>query len=339
MSNNFSSEKSFKAFGVLSMGKVGVLPSQKTGPFVGPATFMNVPFSTDPTGSKAAILGVPFDTGTHTTRIGSRTGPAAIREQSLLVRPFQLPHAKFNPLEYLNLVDCGDADVTPSIIEESFAAIELAAFTIADAGAAPLALGGDGSITLPLLRAMKRKYNDLAVLHIDAHTDTYRGDGEAIHDRYNTATTFTRAAEEGLVNLDKSFHVGPRGPVMAADVFDHTRENGYNLIHGRQLFARGLRETAEDLKSQLGDIPVYLCFDMDFFDPSCAPGVCTPTWGGASAREGLEFLQDLAGINFVAADIDTLSPPHDPGGMTAFLAGTVALEILTLFCHAGKSDT
>ena len=312
------------------MGKVGVLPTQKKGPFVGPSTFMNVPFSTDPQGSRAAILGVPFDTGTHTTRIGSRTGPAAIREQSLLVRPYQLPQAKFNPIEYLNLVDCGDADVTPSIIEDSFKEIELAAFTIADAGACPLALGGDGSITLPLLRAIKRKYDDLAVLHIDAHTDTYRGDGDAIHDRYNTATTFTRAAEEGLVDLENSFHVGPRGPVMAVDVFDHTRENGYNLIHGRELFERGLRQTAEDLKSQLGDKPVYLCFDMDFFDPSCAPGVCTPTWGGPTAREGLAMLRKLSGLNIVAVDINTVSPEHDNGGMTAFLAGTIVMECLTL---------
>ena len=189
-------------------------------------------------------------------------------------------------------------------------------------------------ITLPLLRAAKRMHPELAVLHIDAHTDTYRGDGNATHNRYNVATTFTRAAEEGLINLEHSYHVGARGPVMVADVFEHTRENGYNLIDGTELFARGLLQTADDLKRHLGKRPVYLCFDMDFFDPSCAPGVCTPTWGGASAREGLGFLQALAGINCVAADINTVSPPHDTGGMTAFLASTVALEILTLICQA-----
>ncbi len=316
------------------MAKVGVMPPQKTGPFTGPATFMNVPFSTDPTGSRAAILGIPFDGGIHPTRIGSRSGPAAIREQSLLVRPYQPPHAAYNPLELLNVVDCGDADATPGVIDESFEEIELAAFTVLKAGAAPLALGGDGMISLPLLRAASRKHPGLAVLHIDAHTDTYRGDGNAAHNRYNVATTFTRAAEEELVDLEHSYHVGARGPVMVADVFEHTRQNGYNLIDGSELFARGLTQTAEELKQHLGDRPVYLCFDMDFFDPSCAPGVCTPTWGGASAREGLGFLQALSGLNCVAADINTVSPPHDLGGMTAFLAGTVALEILTLICHA-----
>ncbi len=316
------------------MGKPGIMPGQKTGPFVGPATFMNVPFSTDPKGSLAAIIGVPFDGGIHPTRIGSRAGPAAIREQSMLVRAYQPPHALFNPLALLNVVDCGDADATPSVVEESFEQIELAASTILNAGAAPLALGGDGMISLPLLRAAKRKYPDLAVLHIDAHTDTYPGEGNAVHDRYNVATTFTRAAEEELISLEHSYHIGARGPVMMAGVFEHTRESGYNLIDGTALFSRGLTQTAEHVKAHLESRPLYLSFDMDFFDPSCAPGVCTPTWGGASAREGLGFLQALSGINCVAADINTVSPPHDTGGMTAFLAGTVALEILTLVCRA-----
>ncbi len=316
------------------MAKIGIMSPTKTGAFAAPGAFMNVPFSSDPTGAKAAILGVPFDAGLHPTRIGARSGPAAIREQSLLVRPYQPPHAAFNPLERLGLVDCGDADAAPGLIEESFQEIESAAGAILDAGAAPLAFGGDGMISLPLMRAASKRHAGLAVLHIDAHTDTYQGDGNAIHDRYNVATTFTRAAEEGLVDLAKSYHVGPRGPVMVGDVFEHTRGIGYNLIDGTELYYRGLMETAAKLRAELEGVPVYLCFDMDFFDPSCAPGVCTPTWGGATAREGLGFLRALTGIDFVAADINTVSPPHDTGGMTAFLAATVALEILTLFCAA-----
>jgi agmatinase len=237
-------------------------------------------------------------------------------------------------LETLNVVDCGDADVTSSLIEESFEAIEEAASHIHRAGAAPVAFGGDGSVSLPLMRAANKRYPNLAVLHIDAHTDTYPGDGNAIHHRYNVATTFTRAAEEGTVDAENSFHVGPRGTVMVGDVFDHTRERGYGLIPGKELFGTGLIETAAKLRAAMRGRPVYLCFDMDFFDPSCAPGVCTPTWGGASAREGLDLLHALAGIDFVAFDINTVSPPHDVGGMTAFLAATVALECLTLACFS-----
>jgi len=316
------------------MAAPGFMPPRKHGPFAAPPTFMNLPLSAAPEGALAAILGVPFDCGMHPTRIGAREGPRAIRAQSGLVRPYQPPHAAFSPLELLRAVDCGDADVTSSLIEESFEATEAAAGAIHDAGAAPVGLGGDGAVSLPLMRAARRRFPDLVVLHVDAHTDTYAGDGNASHQRYNVATTFTRAAEEGTVDAARSFHVGPRGPVMVGDVFEHTRSKGYRLIPGREMFARGLAETAALLRDELAGRHVYLCFDMDFFDPSCAPGVCTPTWGGATAREGLEFLQDLAGIDFVAFDINTVSPAHDVGGMTAFLAATVALECLTLACFA-----
>jgi agmatinase len=301
-----------------------------------PFTYLGVPFSTDPKGSGAAIVGIPFDCGTHPVRIGARYGPHAIREQSALVRPYQPPHSDLNPLEVLRVVDCGNVDVTPSVIEESFERIERAIDGIVAAGVVPVSMGGDGSVSLPQLRALAGHFPDLAVLHVDAHTDTYPGDGNALHHRYNTATTFTRAAEEGIVDAAGSLHVGPRGTVMRPGVFEHTRAQGYELIDGRELYARGLDAVLEHIHRKLSGRPVYLCFDMDFFDPSCAPGVCTPTWGGASAREGLAFLQGLAGLDFVAYDVNTVSPPHDVGGMTAFLAATVLIEFLHLAVASGR---
>ena len=298
-----------------------------------PGSFMGVPFASDARGSGAAIVGVPFDCGTHPTRIGARYGPNAIREQSSLVRRFQPPYADFDPIERLNVVDCGNVDVTPSIIDESFERIEEAIDGIAAVGARPVSMGGDGAVTLPQLRAMHRHYPDLAVLHIDAHTDTYPGSGNALHHRYNTATTFTRAAEEGVIDTAHSMHVGPRGPITRHGMFEHTREQGYELIDGHELFDRGFEDVLAHIHRRLEGRPVYLCFDMDFFDPSCAPGVCTPTWGGASAREGLGLLHGLAGLNFVAFDVNTVSPPHDVGGMTAFLAGTVMIGCLGLACR------
>lgn len=300
--------------------------------FVCSSSFMGVPFSTDTSSAKAAILGIPFDCGTHPVRIGARYGPNAIREQSVLVRRFQPPHADFNPLERLAVVDCANVDVTPSVIDQSFERIERAVSVIVDTGTIPVTMGGDGAVTLPQLRALHRRYPDLVVLHIDAHTDTYPGDGNALHDRYNTATTFTRAAEEGVVDTKNSLHIGARGTVREQNVFDHTRDQGYELIDGVELFTRGFDDVLAHIHARLAGKPVYLCFDMDFFDPSCAPGVCTPTWGGASAREGLTLLQGLAGLNFVAFDVNTVSPPHDIGGMTAFLAGTVMFECLALAC-------
>lgn len=302
--------------------------------FTGPATFMNVPHETAPANSLAAIIGVPFDAGTSPTRVGSRTGPAAIREQSLQLDAYQPPQTRYSPVERLNLVDCGDVKLTPSVIETSFQQTEAAARSILECGAAPIGFGGDGMISLPLLRAAGAKYEELVVLHIDAHTDTYRSLGNEITDQYNTATTFTRAAEEGLLDTQSSYHIGIRGTASQADVFEHTQSQGYNIIDAETLFSQELEATAEMLRSRLDGRSVYLCFDMDFFEPSCAPGVCSPTWGGATAREGLGFLRALKGIDFVAADINTVSPPHDVGGMTALLAANVTFEILTLFCNA-----
>lgn len=300
------------------------------GPFDGPVTFMRVPYSHNLSHSKAAILGVPFDMGTHPVRIGSRQGPAAIREQSYLVRPYEPPVFDFNPLTALGLVDCGNVRLTASYVEEAFERIEAAVSAIVDAGAIPVTMGGDGSVTLPQLRACHKRHSDLVVLHIDAHTDTYPGSGR---DMYNTATTFTRAAEERVVDPEYSIHVGARGPTYMQGVFEHTRAQGYELISGVDLYRRGILDVLAYVHQRLSGRPVYLCFDMDFFDPSCAPGVCTPAWGGATAREGLQLLQGLAGLDFVAFDVNTVSPPHDVGGMTAFLAATVMLECLYLACR------
>lgn len=301
-------------------------------PMGSPLTFMGVPAARSARGAGAAVLGIPFDCGTHPVRIGARYGPQSIREQSALVRPYQPPHADFSPLALLDVVDLGNVDVTPSVIEPSFERIEAAVRHVLDAGAIPVTMGGDGAVTLPQLRAVHARHADLVVLHVDAHTDTYRGDGNAPHHRYNTATTFTRAAEEELVDAARSIHVGARGTLAVQGVFEHTRAQGYEILDGATLNQRGLAHVAASLRERFAGRPVYLCFDMDFFDPSCAPGVCTPTWGGASAREGLDFLHALAGIDFVAFDVNTVSPPHDVAGMTAFLAGTVMLECLTLAC-------
>ncbi|WP_199899185.1 arginase family protein [Sneathiella glossodoripedis] len=307
--------------------------------FSNPQTFMNVPYDPQPEGAHAAILGVPFDAGTSPDRIGSRGGPNAIRAQSRQLDQFQPPFTKFSPVQRLNLVDCGDVNVIPSVIEQSFDQTEKTALSLHEAGAAPLGFGGDGMISLPLLRAANAHHKDMVVLHIDAHTDTYRSVGQQLHEIYNTATTFTRAAEEKLIDTQNSWHVGIRGTASQVDVFEHTQSHGYNIISAETFFEQGYLAIAQELKSRLKGRAVYLCFDMDFFDPSTAPGVCSPTWGGATAREGLGFLRALQGLDIIAADINTVSPPHDVGGMTALLAANVAFEILTLFCHSPTLKT
>jgi agmatinase len=171
-------------------------------------TFMGVPASRELSNSKAALLGIPFDCGFHPTRIGARLGPQAIRQYSGLVRRFEPPFHDYDPLARLGLVDCGNVRVRPSFVAEAFENIEAAVWEIAQSGAVPVTMGGDGAVTLPQLRALHRRHRDLVVLHIDAHTDTYPDDGVS---KFTTTTTFTRAAEESVVDARNSIHLGARG--------------------------------------------------------------------------------------------------------------------------------
>src|SRR4029077_1823788 len=244
----------------------------------------------------------------------------AIREQSTLVRRYEPPLHNFDPVRNLGLVDCGNVRVTPGVIGDSFAAIEEAVWRIARSVAVPFAMGGDGMISLPQMRALHRVYPDLCVLHLDAHTDAYPNDGPTERDRYNPGTTFTCAAEESLVDTGHSLHVGARGPTYEKRALDAAMQRQYGGIPGVELRSRGIPDVLREIRERMAGRPVYLCFDMDFFDPSCAPGVCTPAWGGLSAGEGLALIAALDGLQFVAFDINTVSPPHDGGGRTAFLA-------------------
>lgn len=284
---------------------------------------MNTAARHDLAGVKAAILGLPFDCGTNQVRIGARHGPTAIRQQSLALDRRIFGFSECDAIAELGLVDCGDVAVTSGRIEPSFAAMEEATAHILAAGAVPVTFGGDGAVTLPQLRAMKACYANLAVLHFDAHTDAYPIGEE----RHNTATTFTCAAEEGLIDTRASFHIGCRGPVSRSGLAEFSAEMGYRIVDMEALAADGPGRMAE-IREELSGRPVYLCWDMDFFDASCAPGVCEPTWGGPTAYQGLALLRSLAGLKIVGVDINTVCPPLDPADMTAHLAATVALNAL-----------
>lgn len=296
---------------------------QASSPLRSLTSFMGVPHATAPGAAKAVVLGLPFDCGNHPTRIGARLGPSSIREQSLLLRAYD-GESGVNPLAALGLVDLGDADVVSGDVEQAFPVIEAAMMTALSGGAVPVTFGGDGAVALPQMRALAQHHEDLCVLHIDAHTDAYPIDG------YNNATAFSRAFDEGLVNASSSFHIGTRRSHMVPGVYNYGRQLGYSIISMEQLMQEGIQRVFGRVGDTIQGRPVYLCFDMDFFDPSVAPGVCTPAWGGASAREGLEVIRNLSGLNIVSIDLNTISPPHDVGGMSAFLAATVAYELLVM---------
>jgi agmatinase len=295
--------------------------------FVGPETFMGLPAGLPQPGCRAAILGVPFDCGTHPFRVGARQGPLEVRRQSRLIRRYHPSLADVDVLSLLGVVDAGDVALVPGRIDDAFIKIEAAAARIVETGAVPVGIGGDGSVSLPLMRAAARRHKGLVALHIDSHTDAYPYTPD---DRYNAATQFTNAAQEGLVDASSSWHIGVRGFTYCSGVLEHTRALGFRVITIEDLMRRGFAQTVAEFSDTVAGRPVYLCWDMDVFDPSVAPGVCTPAWGGLSAREGIELLRSLSGLNIVAMDFNTVSPPQDVCGMAAQLCSHMIMEALVL---------
>lgn len=297
--------------------------------FTSPLTFMGVPYGLPGPGNLAAVLGIPFDCGTH-ARIGARGGPEAVRQQSGLMRRFNPTHADFDAVAPLGLVDCGNVRLTPGKILDAFERTEQAVARIVEAGAIPITIGGDGSVTVPVARAVGRKHGKMAALHIDSHTDSYPYDPA---DKYNASTQFTHVAEEGWVDPTLSLHLGIHSTTYAQGVVPRATGLGYSVMSIDALLKMGFRECIDAFRQRVGSRPVYLCFDMDVFDPSCAPGVCTPSWGGLSAREGIDLLRCLTGLNIVAIDVNTVSPPQDVNGMAAHLCAHVIYETLVLLCR------
>lgn len=291
---------------------------------------MDVPAGPPGPSCRVAILGVPFDCGTHPFRIGARDGPAAVRHQSRLIRRYHPTLADVDVLALLGVVDCGDVMLTPGRIEDAFSRIEAAASQLLDAGAVPVGIGGDGSVSLPLMQAAARRHPGMVALHIDSHTDAYPYSPD---NRFNAATQFTNAAEEGLVDASSSWHVGVRGFTYCPGVLDHAHALGFRVVTAEDLLRRGFAQTIAEFRDAVAGRPVYLCWDMDVFDPSVAPGVCTPAWGGLSAREGIELIRTLTGLRIVAADFNTVSPPQDIGGMAAHLCAHMMMEAMLLLAR------
>ena len=295
-----------------------------------PETFMGLPAGLPGPGCRAAILGLPFDCGTHPFRVGARQGPAHVRRQSSLMRRYHPALADVDVPAVLGAVDCGDVRLVPGRIDDALPRIEAAAGAVLDAGAVPIGIGGDGSVSLALMRAAGRRHPGLVALHIDSHTDAYPYTPD---DRYNAATQFTNAAEEGCVDASLSWHVGVRGFTYCGGVFDHAARFGFRVITAETLVRRGFAQTMAEFRDAVRGRPVYLCWDMDVFDPSVAPGVCTPTWGGLSAREGIELIRTLTDIDIVAIDFNTVSPPQDVNDMAAHLCAHMIMEAMVLLAR------
>lgn len=294
-------------------------------PFMGIPTFMRLPASRGLDDVDVAIMGVPFDSGVS-YRSGTRFGPRKIREASLTLWGHN-PTMGVTPGDVLKIVDYGDVSVIPTSIEHTMKAITDTASQIIDTGTTLISLGGDHSITLPLLRAHARKHGALSIVHIDAHIDTWEAEFEAIP--YSHGTPFRYALEEGLVREGEYMQIGIRGPVSFENDYEDARKLGARIVTNHEVFERGIPEVLKEVHQRMKG-PLYVSLDIDAADPAYAPGTGTPEVGGLTSYQMLQLVRGLRGLSFVGFDLVEVSPPYDHSDITAILASNIVFEYLSL---------
>ena len=291
--------------------------------FGGPGTMLRLPAQENAHGLDACFVGIPFDLGTS-NRPGTRLGPRQIRDESPLIRPYNMA-TRAAPFESLQVADIGDVAINTFNLEKSMAIIEGAYDRVIANGCRPLALGGDHTIVLPILRAVKKKLGPVGVVHVDAHADV--NDlmfGEPIAH----GTPFRRAVEEGLVDGPRVVQIGLRGSGYSPADFDWPRSQGFRVVTAEECWHRSLTPLMAEVREQMGSGPVYISFDIDSLDPGLAPGTGTPEIGGLTTIQGLEIIRGCRGLDIVGCDLVEVSPPFYPSGNTALIAANFLFEML-----------
>ena len=272
------------------------------------------------------FLGVPIDIGTS-HRSGTRFGPRQIRAESALLRPCNLA-TRAAPFDRLRVADLGDIATNPYNLEDSLRRIQSGLHEVLETGCRPLILGGDHTLTLPVLRAMHARHGPVGLLHVDAHADiNERMFGEL----YAHGTPFRRAVEEGLLDCGRVVQVGIRGTGYASEDLDWPRSQGFRVVQAEDCWHRSLTPLMTEIRQQLGTGPVYLSFDIDALDPSLAPGCGTPELGGLTGAQALEIIRGCQGLQLVGADLVEVCPAYDPSGNTALMAANLLFEMLCVF--------
>ncbi|MEV7284986.1 agmatinase [Streptomyces sp. NPDC093252] len=304
---------------------VGPVDGQISPRYAGLTTFARLPRIEDVPRYDVAVAGVPFDAGV-TYRPGARFGPGAIREASRLLRPYN-PRLDVLPFRAQQVVDAGDLPCNPFDIAQAAREIEAAAHALIRDGARLIALGGDHTIAYPLLKAVHRVHGPVALVHFDAHLDTWDTyfDAPLTH-----GTPFRRAAEEGLFRPGASAHVGIRGSLYGPDDLTSDAELGFTVIHSADFETRTVAEVVDRLRATIGDAPLYLSVDIDVLDPAHAPATGTPEAGGLTSRELLGVVRGLKGLNLVGADVVEVAPAYDHADITSVAAANLAYEYVSL---------
>ena len=291
--------------------------------FAGPATMMRLPTAKTARGLDACFVGVPMDIGTS-NRSGTRHGPRQIRAESCMLRPYNMATGAA-PFDSLQVADIGDVAVNTFDLKKSVKIIEKAYDRILAQDCVPLTLGGDHTLTLPILRAMHRKHGPVALLHIDAHADINE---HMFGEKIAHGTPFRRAVEEGLLAQDKVFQIGLRGTGYEPADFDWPREKGFTVVTAEECWHKSMTPLMEQVRAKIGDHPVYLTYDIDSLDPAFAPGTGTVEMGGLTTWQALEIVRGAKGLNVVGGDLVEVSPPYDPSGNTALIGANILYEML-----------
>jgi guanidinobutyrase len=289
--------------------------------FGGTATFMRLP----PVDRRldVAVIGVPLDIGTS-NRSGARFGPRAIRAESCLIRPYNMA-TRAAPFDSLVVGDGGDVALNTFNLAASVDIITEHYAAVCAAGTVPLSLGGDHTMTYPIVRALAQAHGPMGMVHVDAHADVNRS---MFGERITHGSWLRHAIEDGFVDARRTVQIGLRGTGYTAEDFDWMRQQGGRVVAVEECWHRSLAPLMDDVRQQLGTQPCYVSFDVDGLDPSVAPGTGTPEIGGLTGAQGLEIIRGCRGLQVVGADVVEVSPPYDPSGNTALLAANLVFELL-----------
>jgi agmatinase len=312
---------------------IGPVDATRVPRYAGPPTFARLPRTDEVTHTDVAVVGIPFDSGVS-YRPGARFGPQHIRASSKLLRTYH-PRLDVEPFAVQQVADAGDIAVNPFDIAEAITTIERASDELRDGGTKLISLGGDHTIALPLLRSVAKKHGPVALLHFDAHLDTW--------DTYFNApvthgTIFRRAFEEGLLIEDHSIHVGIRGPIYDQMDLDDDARMGFKIIRAGDLDVIGVDAAVDVVRRRVADVPVYLSIDIDVLDPAFAPGTGTPEMGGLTSRELLKMLRKMTGLNIVGADVVEVAPAYDHAEITCVAAATLVFDIVSLMVAGARTN-
>ncbi len=291
--------------------------------FGGPATMMRLPTQVGTDGLDACFVGIPMDVGTS-NRAGTRHGPRQIRAESCLIRPYNMA-TRAAPFDSLMVADIGDVAIDTFNLPKCMDIITDAYRAIIAKGCKPLTLGGDHTLTYPILRAMAEKHGPVGLIHVDAHADINEN---MFGEKIAHGTPFRRAVEDKLLDTKRCIQIGLRATGYAADDFDWPRQQGFRVVQAEDCWHKSLTPLMAEVRQQMGKGPVYLSFDIDSLDPAFAPGTGTPEIGGLTTIQGLEIIRGCHGLNLVGCDLVEVSPPYDPSGNTALTGANLLFEML-----------